>query len=69
MKPLLWFILGALVMMSGQAIAQMSIWQDNHGHSGTIYTPQRQQQPDYNAPAAGMGQQLQGILQSQRNPC
>jgi hypothetical protein len=56
MKALFWFLLGAVVMVGGQAMAQMSTWQDNHGNFGTIYTQPPMQQPNWNAPAQGMGQ-------------
>ena len=69
MKPFFYFILGAALMATGQAIAQMSVWQDNQGHSGTIYTAPQQPQPNWMGPAQGMGQQLDSILRSQRNPC
>ena len=71
MKQLFWFVLGAAVMVGGQALAQMSTWTDNQGRSGTIYTPPPPVQQDWMAPARQMGQQLQDILRSEprRNPC
>jgi len=71
MKPLFWFVLGAAVMVGGQAIAQWSTMTDNNGNRiGTIYTPPPPVQQDWMGPSRQMGQQLQGILQdAQRNPC
>jgi hypothetical protein len=56
MNRLLWFLLGAAVMVGGQAMAQMSTWQDNQGHFGTIYSYPPMQQPNWMGPAQGMGQ-------------
>jgi hypothetical protein len=72
MSRLTWFLLGAMVMVGGQALAQWSTMTDNNGNrTGTIYTPpQSNMQQDWNGPARGMGQQLQGILQdAHRSPC
>jgi hypothetical protein len=71
MKQLFWFVLGMAVMIGGQAVAQMSTWTDNQGHSGTIYTQPAPVQPNWMGPSQQMVQQLQGILQSgqPRNPC
>jgi uncharacterized iron-regulated membrane protein len=70
MKQLGWFLLGAAVMVGGQALAQSYIYQDNQGRSATLNTVPGMPQQDWNGPARIMQQQLNGILQnSQRNPC
>lgn len=72
MKQVFWFVLGMAVMIGGQALAQWSTMTDNNGNRvGTIYTPPQQPMPQQNwmGPSQQMGQQLQGILNNQRNPC
>jgi len=71
MKQLMWFLLGAIVMIGGQALAQNFVWQDNHGNSGTLQQTPTMQQQDWMGPSRNMQQQLNGVMQSERyrNPC
>lgn len=70
MRQIFWVLLGAALMLSGQALADSFVFQDSHGRSGTIQSVPGPMPQDWMGPSRQMGQQLQGVLQnSQRNPC
>ena len=66
------FILGFLLASAlgvGYVWAQSGYMTDPYGNRiGNIYQQPQMPQQNYNGPAQGMGQQLQGILESGRNP-
>lgn len=70
MKQIFWFILGTMVMIGGQLLADSFVFQDNQGRSGTIQQIPGMQQQDWMGPARIMQQQNDAVLRnSQRNPC
>jgi hypothetical protein len=67
------FIAGFLLasaLGAGLVWAQSGYVTDLYGNPiGTIHQQPQMPQQNFMGPAQGMGQQLQGILNNQRNPC
>lgn len=70
MRSLLWFLLGVVLSLAGQAVAQNYWGTDNQGNSMTLYelTPNTYGWYD-NQGRSGMWQQMPNFNSSPRNPC